>query len=451
MKKTVLIIFMLALVTAACQTKTKEHMSQNVKHPEWSRNATIYEVNVRQYTVEGTLKAFEQHLPRLQKMGVEILWLMPVQPIGVINRKGSMGSNYSVKDYFEVNPDLGTKEDLKSVVKKAHELGMYVILDWVANHTAWDNPLISQHPDWYKHDSTGKIVSPVPDWSDVAALDYSKPALRRYMTDALLYWIKECDIDGYRCDVADMLPVSFWNAARPELEEIKPVFMLAEAEKPAMHDTAFDATYSWDFFHLMIDIAQGKKNASQIDTVYAKEQKTYPPDAYRMRFTSNHDENSWNGTEYERMGQGAQAFAVLTFTFPGIPMIYSGQETALNKRLLFFEKDTISFAKIPLEGFYSKLVQLKKENKLLRNGKEGGKFVRVHTNADKAVFAFLRKDANKRIFVILNLSSAPQRIKLQGNDYLGNYRELFTGSPKNWTLAEEATLKPWEYRVYTPE
>ena len=231
MKKAGLFIFMLALMITGCRQKKTEHMAQNVKHPEWSRNATIYEVNVRQYTVEGTLKAFEQHFPRLSSMGVEILWLMPIQPIGDINRKGSLGSNYSVKDYC-CKSGPWNKGGLKSVVKKAHELGMYVILDWVANHTAWDNALIRQHPEWYKQDSTGKIISPVPDWTDVAGLDYTKPGLRKYMTDALLYWVKECDIDGYRCDVAGMLPISFWNEVRPALDQVKPVFMLAEAEKP---------------------------------------------------------------------------------------------------------------------------------------------------------------------------------------------------------------------------
>jgi len=274
------ILFFLAVILFSCESPLKSAF----EHPDWSRNATIYEVNVRQFSPEGTFQALETHLPRLQKMGIKILWLMPIQPIGELNRKGSLGSYYSISDYMAVNPEFGTGDDFRRLVERAHNLGMYVILDWVANHTSWDNHLINEHPGWYKTDSTGAIIPPVPDWSDVAALDYNNKDLRAYMTEALLYWIREYGIDGYRCDVAGMLPVDFWNDAVPELRKLKPVFMLAEWETPEMHDTAFDATYAWDFHHLMNQIAQGKKTANQIDTLYNKEKATYPPHAYRMRF-----------------------------------------------------------------------------------------------------------------------------------------------------------------------
>ncbi len=452
MKKLLFVVLALVVAMTGCKMKKPAGNAGTKQHVEWSRRATIYEVNIRQYTQEGTLKAFEKELPRLQKMGVDILWLMPVNPLGKKNRKGTLGSYYSVSDYLSVNPEYGTKQDLIDLVKKAHELDMRVIIDWVANHTSWDNVLITQHPDWYKKDPAGNIISPVRDWTDVAGLDYSKPELRKYMTDALIYWIKETDIDGYRCDVAGMLPISFWHDAIPELKKIKPVFMLAEDEGPKMHDTGyFDATYSWQLYHLMNDIYKGKMTADKLDSLYADEAKRFPPDAFRMRFTTNHDENSWNGTEYERLGDGAKAFAVLTFTFPGIPLIYTGQESALNKRLRFFDKDTINWGSYPLESFYTHLTQLKKKNKLIAAGDVGGDFVKVASSNDKAVFAFLRKKPHRQMFVLLNLSPAAQEVKLIGSEFTGHYREAFTGHPKDWREGEKVKLGPWEYFVYETE
>jgi len=246
MKKLIFLIVVSLFMTYSVQSQNMGKRTTVVNHPELSRQATIYEVNIRQYTPKGTFKAFEQELPRLQKMGVNILWLMPINPLGEKKRKGSLGSYYSVRDYLTVNPEYGTLQDFKELVRKAHELGMKVIIDWVANHTSWDNELIIKHPDWYKKDSKGNIISPVADWTDVAGLDYSKPGLRQHMTDALAYWVKETDIDGYRCDVAGMLPVDFWNQAIPKIQKIKSLFMLAEEETPKIHDTGlFDASYSW--------------------------------------------------------------------------------------------------------------------------------------------------------------------------------------------------------------
>jgi len=418
-------------------------------HVPWSRNAAIYEVNIRQFTPEGNFAGLEKELPRLQKMGVEILWLMPINPLGVKNRKGTLGSYYSVSDYFAVNPEYGTKKEFVALVNRAHELGMKVIVDWVANHTSWDNTLITQHPDWYKKDSTGKIIPPVADWTDVAALDYSKKGVRQFMSSALLSWIQVAGIDGYRCDVAGMVPVSFWNEIIPKLRKVKPIFMLAEEEKPVMHDTGcFDATYSWGLFHLMDKIAQKRSDARKIDSLLDAEKRSYPKDSYRMRFTSNHDENSWNGTEYERLGDGAKCFAVLTYTIPGIPLMYSGQESAMNKRLRFFDKDTIPWGSYPLAKFYTTLNQLKKDNNLIASGDSGGEFVKVGTNNDKAVYAFLRKKDAKQLLVILNLSETPQVVSLAGNAYIGSYTELFKGDKKTFKAGEVIKLAPWEYLIY---
>jgi glycosidase len=449
MKRTLIFIAAILMIMSACKPKT-ESKSRGGKlvHAGWSRNATIYEVNVRQYTPEGTFKAFQQHLPRLKKMGVDILWLMPVNPIGIKNRKGSLGSYYAIRDYLAVNPEFGSMANLKELVSKAHELGMYVIIDWVANHTSWDNPLIVRHPEWYKKDARGNIISPVPDWTDVAGLDYSKEGLRKYMTDALCYWVREAGVDGFRCDVAGMLPVSFWNQAIPEVRKIKPVFTLAEWETPEMHDTAFDATYSWELYKLGNEIASGKKTADKIDSVYAAESKKFPTDAYRMRFTTNHDENSWNGTEYKRLGEAARAFAVFCFTFPGIPLIYTGQESAMDKSLRFFDKDTVNWGTYPLEAFYTTLCNLKKTNKALLNGNAGGPLVKVRNDREKAVYSFTReKDGNKAL-VILNLSSKPCSVKFPDDIPAGNWEPLFDKEKLNAGKDVAMKLKAWEYRVY---
>jgi len=450
MKQFYMMILLLAILGASCKPGPRELNKGPVEHPDWSRTATIYEVNIRQYTPQGTFVALERELPRLQKMGIDILWLMPIHPIGDKNRKGSLGSYYSVRDYFGVNPEYGTMKDFKELVNKAHNLGMKVIIDWVANHTSWDNEMLTDHPDWYKKDSTGKVIPPVADWTDAAALDYTQEGLRKYMIKALEFWIREADIDGYRCDVAGMLPVDFWNQAIPDLKKIKPVFMLAEEETPLIHDTGlFDASYSWQLFRMMNQIAKGTQSADKIDSLFAAEKKVYNADAYRMRFTSNHDENSWNGTEFERLGDGAQAFAVLTFTCPGMPLIYSGQEAAMNKRLRFFEKDTIPWGNFALESFYSRLTSLKKkDSRLFSAGKEGGDFLKVPTSNDRQVYAFLRKNDSGKVFVLLNLSPEAVTVQLTGNAFSGRYRELFSGIEREWKAGATVELLPWEYQVY---
>jgi glycosidase len=374
---------------------------------------------------------------------------MPINPIGEKNRKGSLGSYYSVKDYKGINPEFGTLEDFKNLVSQAHAQGMKVIIDWVANHTSWDNQLMTDHPDWYTRDSAGKVVPPVADWTDVADLDYSNQGLRDYMTEALLFWVKEADIDGFRCDVAGMIPVEFWNKTVPELKKIKPVFMLAEWETPEMHDTAFDMTYGWNLYSMMNKIAKGEKDVNGIDSVWAKEDTLYAPDAYRMRFITNHDENSWNGTEFERLGEGVQAFSVLTFTVPGMPLIYSGQETALEKRLSFFEKDTIEWNGYSLSGFYSTLTKAKKSNEALWNGTSGGSFKRIHGKNDEKIYAFLREKGNNKVLVILNLSSSPQVADLTDDEIIGDYQDIFSGEKRSFSEYLRIPMKPWGYLVYS--
>ena len=442
-------IVLLSVLLLSCKMEQKQISRPSaVVHPEWSRNAVIYEVNIRQYTVEGTFKAFEQHIPRLKEMGVDILWLMPVNPIGIKNRKGSLGSYYSIRDYMAVNPEYGTMDDFKGLVRTAHDNGMKVIIDWVANHSAWDNPLVTEHPEWYVKDSAGNIVAPVADWTDVADLDYNQPGLREYMTNALVFWVKEADIDGYRCDVAGMVPVDFWNKAVPEIRKVKPVFMLAEWETPEMHDTAFDMTYGWEMFKVMKGIFKGQQTADRIDSILTDDAAIYNPDAYRMRFTSNHDENSWNGTDTETFGDAAQTFAALSFVLPGMPLIYSGQEAGLNKKLSFFDKDTINWGEGKFVSFYTTLIRMRTDNKALFSGTAGGELVKIRTGDDTRIYAFTREKEGNVVMGIFNLSPTPAEVKLTEIETTGDFEEVFTKELVRLGEKSVLTLKPWEYRIY---
>lgn len=417
-------------------------------HPEWAKDEIIYEVNIRQYSEAGTFNAFAEQLPRLQKMGVGILWLMPINPIGVEGRKGTLGSYYAVKDYKAVNPEYGTLDDLKKLVGKTHELGMHVIIDWVANHTSPDNVWTKTHPEYYSKDSLGNFYPPVPDWHDVIDLNYDNKDLRTAMTDAMKYWVEECDIDGFRCDVASMVPNDFWKEAITELKKVKHVFMLAEASEAELHDAGFDMTYSWGLKDVMNDVAKGNKNAESIAEYFVKEQKNYKPDDYRMLFTTNHDENSWNGTAYERFGDGANTFSVLCGTAKGMLLIYSGQESKLNKQLQFFEKDPIEWDDYPLEGFYTKLADVKKENKALWNGSQGGEMVRINTSNDEKIYAFYREKDGDKVIVILNLSGEDVSAAISNEILQGNFKEIFTDSPESFYGSFNKNLKPWQYLVF---
>ena len=437
----------------SCNTTTgiKEEKTTQTKPVEWSKDATIYEVNIRQYTPEGTIKSFEEHLPELNEMGVDILWLMPIFPIGEENRKGSMGSAYSVKDYRAVNPDFGTMDDLKRLVNKAHSLGMHVILDWVANHTAWDNPLTVEHPDWYNKDSLGNFIPPVPDWSDVIDLNYENPEMRSYMTNSMKYWVEEADIDGFRCDVAMMVPTKFWDNTRTKLDSIKPVFMLAEAEQPDQLVEAFDMNYGWELHHIMNNIAQGKMGVADLDKYFHKYDSLYSSDDYRMNFTSNHDENSWNGTVSERLGDAAEVMAVFTYVVQGMPLIYSGQEAGLDKRLSFFDKDTIQWKDSPWRGLYTKLNQLKKRNKALWNGDFGGHMKRVNTNADDRIFALEREDNGNKVVALFNMSNEEQTLTIESNEESKTFNNYFDGTEVSFGKGIELTLAPWGYLILTKQ
>jgi glycosidase len=435
----------LFLVFISFITYSSAQQITSVKHPGWSYNLSIYEVNTRQYTPEGTFEAFDLHIKELKDLGVGIVWFMPINPIGEKNRKGSLGSYYSVKDYKAVNPEFGTLDDFKETVKEIHEMGMYVIIDWVANHTAWDNVWVTEHPDFYTKDSLGNFVSPVPDWHDVIDLNYDNKELRKYMIEAMKYWVQECDIDGFRCDVAGMVPLDFWKAAHTELNKVKNVFMLAEGESPELHEV-FDMTYSWDLLHLMNDIGQGKASVKSLKDYFEKEKSKYPADAYRMRFTTNHDENTWNGTEFERLGEAAETFDALTCVITGMPLVYSGQEAGLNKRLRFFDKDTIEWKESKFRFLYTELLHDKERNKALWNGTEGAEMIPVNSSAGE-VFAFVRQKDDDKVYAIFNLSGKNVRTELESSLISGEYINPFSEKKSEIKSKEWLELKPWDYRI----
>lgn len=438
--KSAILSFLLLFITAFTT-------AQNFSPPEWSYNKSIYEVNVRQYTPEGTFNAFAEHLPRLKEMGVGIVWLMPIHPIGEKNRKGSMGSYYSVKDYFGINPEFGTEDDFRNLIAKTQELGMYLIIDWVANHTAWDNPWVAEHPDWFTKDEKGNMVPPVDDWSDVVDLNFNNKELWAEMTSALRYWVEEFNIDGYRCDVAGMVPLEFWPQAREELEKIKNVFMLAEWDTPEMHK-AFDMTYAWDQHKLMNRIAIGEANAEEMKKYFIKEKSQYPESAFRMRFTSNHDENTWNGTVFERLGSSAEMFAVFTCLIEGMPLIYGGQEAGLNKRLEFFEKDLIEWREHSFENIYSALLNLKKVNEALFNGERGGEMKFIDSDNPENIFAFVREKNDDKIFAIFNFSGEEVNVNLDGEEIAGSYINLFSTEEYQLTSKAAFVLPARGYMVF---
>jgi cyclomaltodextrinase len=419
-----------------------------VKHPEWSKNATIYEVNIRQFTPEGTFKAFESHLPRLKSMGVDIIWLMPINPIGVKKRKGTLGSYYSIKDYYGVNPEFGTKDDLKALVKKIHSMGMHVIVDWVANHSSWDNALAKDHPDWYSKTPEGHF-QPTPwyDWDDVIDFDFNNAKLRKYMTDALKYWVKETDIDGYRCDVAGFIPVDFWENAREELDAIKPVFMLGEWESRDLHAKAFDMTYSWSLWDKMHAAAKDNKGIGGLVEYMAHDVSTFPRNAYRMTFTENHDKNSWEGNQFSNFGDALEASMVLACTVNGMPLVYSGQEAGLDRSLKFFDKDAIAWKEHPFAGIYKKLFDLKHQNQALWNGGYGGEMIRIFSDKQDQVISFSREKNGDRVIDIINYSGKPVTVKLNSKYQKGNYKELFTNTDYEIKGDDVVTLDPWKYLI----
>lgn len=441
------VILIVSACTPAPKTESVSAAQHTVTFPEKLAGATIYEVNIRQHTPEGTISAFTKDLPRLKELGVKMLWIMPVQPIGVKNRKEPLGSYYSIKNYSEINPEFGTKDDFTAMVKAAHDQGMYVILDWVPNHTAWDNPWITRHPEYYAHRDNGDIAYEA-DWTDIALLDHTNPETRAAMIKEMKYWVTAFDIDGFRCDHAGHeIPLYFWEEATAEIDPLKDLFWLAEWDGARMH-LEFDATYAWELLHLTNAVAKGEAHAADLANWIKRDLAEYGRRPLRLTMITNHDENSWNGTVFERYGEGNRTFAAFIFTAHGIPMLYSGQEAGLNKRLRFFDKDTIDWSDSGKFGpFYEKLVALKADNPALWCGEYGA--MPVFINKDQDVLAFRRSKGNNTVIGIMNFTSKPQEMHLTDTASAGTYTDYFSGESYELNADKPLTLKPWQFLVFT--
>ena len=425
--------------------------------PEWAKDAVIYQINTRQFTPEGTFAAAQAQLPRLKALGVDILWLMPIHPIGVEHRKGSLGSPYSVRDYFGVNPEFGTEADLRAFVAAAHAEGMKVILDWVPNHTAWDNPLRHKHPDWYKRDWKGDFRPTTWwDWTDIIDLDYSQPGLRAYMQAALRHWVVEVGIDGFRMDVAGFVPLDFWEQVRRELDAVRPLeqgglFLLAEWESRDLHAQAFDASYAWSWYDAVHGIARGKADANALHVYYSWNENFWPAHALRMTFTSNHDKNSWEGTEFEAFGEALPAAMVLSFVGEGIPLIYNGQEAAYDKRLEFFERDPIVWREHPMADVYRRLIDLRTANTALHSGRWGARMVHVPSDRTGKVFSFVRQNGRDKVFAVFNFSAEPQTAVFAERLFPGEYTDWASGERVTLREGEALALPAWGWKVFVAD
>ena len=440
------------VVNESCNNQKQKEQEPTVEtsgHPSWSAQSNIYEVNLRQYSAAGTIKAFEKDLPRLKDMGVEVLWFMPVTPIGIEGRKMTekdLGSYYAVKDYKGFNPEFGTMDDWKTFVKHAHDMGFKIITDWVANHSSPDNHWMKAHPDFYAKDSLGKTIAPY-DWTDVRKLNYSNRELRDSMIDAMKFWVNETGIDGFRCDVADDVPVDFWKDCIAALRKSKNVFMLAEGDNLELYSAGFDELYAWNIMHLMAELYSGKKSVKQFDSLINADIAIYPKNAYRMFFTTNHDENSWNGTEFEKYGDAYKTFAVFSQTmYQSVPLIYNGQEDMNKKRLKFFVKDTIPWeGEKELAGFYKTLLTLRRSTEALA---ANAAYKRLSSTADSSIFAYQREMNGHKVVVILNLSKQPQKFTIADENIKGDPLNVFSATKEKLNAGQQFNLQPWGYVVY---
>lgn len=420
--------------------------------PSWVAQTTIYEVNLRQYTPEGTFNSFLLELPRLKALGVETLWFMPLTPIAQLNKKGTLGSYYACSDYTGINPEFGSIDDFKNLVKQAHAMGFKIIIDWVANHTGWDHKWTRKFPDYYLIDSaTGKFKI-ASGMDDIIELDYANPSMRKAMIGAMKYWVKEFDIDGFRCDLAFWVELDFWKQARAELDQLKPLFWFGEfdqLEKPE-YGEVFDASYTWTWMHRAKDFYQQKWPLDSLHVVLSR-YDALGDSTLRSWFTTNHDENSWNGTEYEKYGEMARALAVFSMTWNGVPLIYAGQEMGNRKRMAFFEKDLFQKGADAdfLAQFYQKLIQLKRQNPALRGGDPMAKTYRIQTTAGDKVLSFLRKNGDREVLVILNLS-ATDNLHFSLNDarIQGRFTNIFSGAANDFNPETAFEMQGWEFLVY---
>jgi cyclomaltodextrinase len=427
-----------------------------LKSADWVKDAVIYSAYLRSASKEGTFKGFEKRILELKEMSVTVIWLLPIHPVGIINRKGKLGSPYAVKNYYEINPEFGTMEDFKNLLNTVHKNGMKLIIDLVANHTSWDCKLIIEHPDWFTKNSDGKIIPPNADWTDVADLDYSKSDLRKYMIDMMKWWVKDVGIDGFRCDVAELVPTDFWDEARDTLNSIKEVMMLSEGSLPEHHLKAFDLTYSWNVYDVLEPLLNNKRSLGSLDHIFKNEELQFPTGSLRMRFNTNHDKNAWETPAIKKFGiEGLKLTAVLINTMPGVPMIYTGEEIANDKKLSLFEKTVINWSRLDeMKKLYSELFKLRHAHKAISRGK----MIRLETPAEKNVYAFLRIEGEDVVLAVLNFSKVDINLPLKIPIEIAGIKskkilsEVISDKShtENISIKEkiEVRLNPYGYKIY---
>lgn len=446
--KKLLLFAIIGLGIISCSTqKTSKKMTE--KPSEWKHQTNIYEVNVRQYTKEGTFRAFEKEMPRLKEMGVETLWFMPITPISQKVKKGTMGSQYAAHDYTSINPEFGTMEDWKHLVDEAHKMGFNVIIDWVANHTGWDHVWTVSHPEYYLKDDDGKFHI-ASGMDDIIELDYKNPELRNAMIDAMKFWVKESNIDGFRCDLASWVEVDFWQQARPEVEKIKPLFFIGEFDEldNPEYGKVFDASYSWTWMHKTEDYYKKNLPLQDLRNLLMK-YSAIGDSSIRAWFTSNHDENTWNGTEYEKYGRIAKPLAVFSATWNGVPLLYSGQELPNLKRLEFFEKDPIKWTgNYEMADFYKTLLNLKSKNPALRGGDSNVKTYFVKTSADDKILAYLRKNGKDEVLVVLNMTAFAVDFSFIEDQVSSDFKNVFDQSSRDFSKNKEFKFLGGDYAVF---
>ena len=425
------------------------------QHPEWSYGAVLYEMNVRQLTPEGTLRAAAARLEFLRDLGVDAVWLMPIYPIGEKNRKGTLGSYYSIRDYCAVNPELGTMDDFDDFVAEAHRLGMKVLMDWVANHTSRDARWIAGKPaSWYERDASGEPAVPW-DWTDTAKLDYANRDVWEAQAAAMEFWIARHAVDGFRCDMAMLVPIEFWQYAAARLRRVKPdLFLLAEAEQRNLFDDGvFDACYGWEMHHLLNDVARQRVRVTALRDWLRADRGRYPRSAMRLAFTSNHDENSWNGSEFARMGAARGIMAAFTFVVPGgLPLIYTGQEVGYDHSFAFFDRDPIpaeSYRANAYTEFYRRLTELRHANPALAAGGRGGDMVEISNNAEDCLMTFVREVPGNQVVAVMNLSPYAIETDYYTGIYAGMYTDALTGRPSELRGHVVEPMGPWSYRILT--
>lgn len=470
-------IAFVAIILMGCKNENKSSATERPKEiaefsSEVEENAVIYEVNIRQYSPEGTFNAFTKDIPQLKELGVKIIWVMPIFPISQTKRKATggddskfasdmptaeqhkyLGSYYAVSDFKKVNPEFGSIEDFRNLVKTAHENGIYVILDWVPNHTGWDHVWIKEHPEYYTKNAKGEIIDPInPEtgkswgWSDVADLNYDNQNLRKEMASDMMYWVKNENIDGFRCDVASNVPLDFWKQTIPQLRKEKNIFLLAEAWEPELlKEGLFDMAYGWEAHHTMNKIAQGKETVKNWHTDIEKINKDYEANDILMNFVDNHDENSWNGTTKSRLGKAEEAITALSYVMPGMPLVYSGNEYGLDYSLKFFEKDSIPKTKGAAWELRAKLGKLKNENSALNGGKNKATYKRISTTNEN-VLVFERIKNNKKVIYIANLSAEAVDVKIDLN---GTFTNHMIGKPMGINKNQVYSILPWQYYILT--